>query len=141
MNDMHPLQRLIRVVFDPAGMSEAPADAGDEQVAVPTTPTHLLEGHTLRDIFDMNAAECVDCVACMDSLCCLVETVLNGGQLDQILPSFAAHIEECGPCQEEYSALLSILQAELQGMTHLPLQASLPPQDSASPTARPPTTD
>jgi hypothetical protein len=84
-------------------------------------PGARLTAHTLREIFAQSAThgdgECADCSACMRSLCELVETVLAGGDLHQLMPAFAQHIDECASCQEEYSALLCILEAERAGRT------------------------
>lgn len=68
-------------------------------------------------IFDAHLDVIIDCETCGTQFNCLAEMVAGGVPPTQLLLAVEEHIACCPDCREEFEALLSIIQAENQGLT------------------------
>ncbi|MDX9866269.1 MAG: hypothetical protein RBT34_15810 [Anaerolineaceae bacterium] len=51
-----------------------------------------------------------NCDECFDQLDCFAEMVLAGKPAAEAMPLVQDHLDLCGPCREEFEALLDALQ-------------------------------
>lgn len=71
----------------------------------------------LQFILAAHEDEPMDCEACAAQFDCLAEQVALGADIHILLPEVEKHLKCCIDCQEEFEALVSIIQAENAGMT------------------------
>lgn len=69
-------------------------------------------------IFYVHQHEPIDCQTCSDHWDCLVELVMRGANVGELLPAVEEHLRCCPDCKEEFDALLAILRAEESGAAH-----------------------
>ena len=53
-----------------------------------------------------------DCEAAYIEFECLAEQVVQGVDMDVVLPQVALHLNRCQDCREEFEALVAIIRAE-----------------------------
>lgn len=58
----------------------------------------------------------LDCETCVDQFTHLSELVARGANLHDLMPAVQEHLACCAECREHYNGLLSIIQAEFQGL-------------------------
>lgn len=72
-----------------------------------------LEPHFLKQIIlaivDTQPEE-LDCDQCFEELDCFAEKVLAGKHAEEAMPLVQDHLHRCGPCREEFEALLDALK-------------------------------
>jgi len=66
-------------------------------------------------IFTVHQDEAIDCETCSEQFDCLVELVMRGAKLGDLLPAVEKHLSCCPDCDEEFQALVSIIRAETGG--------------------------
>lgn len=66
-------------------------------------------------IFTVHQNDTLDCETCSQQFDCLVELVMTGSNLRDLLPAVEAHLRCCPDCDEEFQALVSIIRAESSG--------------------------
>lgn len=71
----------------------------------------------IQAIFDNHEDTGVNCETCENQFDCLVELVMRGANLREILPAVEEHLRCCPDCHEEFEALLAIVRAEWNGET------------------------
>jgi hypothetical protein len=54
----------------------------------------------------------VGCAAAMEALHVYVDVVASGADAEQQYPGIAAHLRACGPCGEDFEALLAAVSDE-----------------------------
>lgn len=62
----------------------------------------------------------MDCERCSQQFDCLVELVMRGSDLRQLLPAVEEHLRCCPDCNEEFQALVSIIRAETSNSLESP---------------------
>ena len=70
-------------------------------------------------IFSAHEEEPIGCDECSSQFDCLVDMVMRGAKVGELIPAVEEHLRCCHECDEEFTALLHILQAEEKGATHL----------------------
>jgi hypothetical protein len=69
-------------------------------------------------IFDVHQFDDnIDCQICSEQFDCLVELVMSGANLRELLPAVEEHIRCCNDCHEEFEALVAIIRAENPGQS------------------------
>jgi hypothetical protein len=66
--------------------------------------------HLVRDILSTQPLE-IGCDTCFAQLDCFVEMVLTGKDAVSAMPLVHEHLQRCGPCREEFEALISALKS------------------------------
>jgi hypothetical protein len=67
-------------------------------------------------IFEVHSDTSIDCEQCCNQFNCLVELVTDGADISTLLPAVQEHLSCCADCREEFQALMSIIEAENQGL-------------------------
>lgn len=78
--------------------------------------------HLLENIFEVHQAGCIDCDTCCEQFECLVEMVMSGANLGELLPAVEDHLRCCQDCREEFEALVAIMRAEESGQISNPTE-------------------
>jgi hypothetical protein len=71
-----------------------------------------MNGRPALDRFLQTDPRDVGCAEAMDVLAVYVDLVAAGGDAGERYPGIAAHLRACGPCGEDFEALLAAVRAE-----------------------------
>jgi hypothetical protein len=69
-----------------------------------------MNGRPALDRFLQTDPRDVGCAEAMDALAVYVELVAAGAPAEQRYPGIAAHLRACGPCGEDFEALLAAVR-------------------------------
>jgi hypothetical protein len=71
-----------------------------------------MNGWPALDRFLQTDPRDVGCAAAMEALHVYVDVVASGGDAEQQYPGIAAHLRACGPCGEDFEALLAAVSGD-----------------------------
>ena len=69
-----------------------------------------MNGRPALDRFLQTDPRDVGCAEAMDALAVYVDLVAAGAPAEQRYPGIAAHLRACGPCGEDFEALLAVVR-------------------------------
>jgi hypothetical protein len=69
-----------------------------------------MNGWAALDRFLRTDPRDVGCAEAMEMLHVYVDMVASGGSAEQRYPGLAAHLRACGPCSEDFEALLAAVR-------------------------------